>query len=364
MIIGLNLSTLRGHGSSRIGQGVLKGLQHVGGHHRFVAWIPESWRLENSGDIPLHRCKGGIAAKFYTEQIHIRHACQSGNVKHLLSFTDTSIVACPVPHVLMIQNSFLAYPTSEWPTQCTFQFRARMTAINALFALTKPTVKFFSVQTESMKERLSKKWRIQSDKIIVVPSAVVINGAQDPIIEHRTTKPYICVVATPSPQKQYHLLPSILHDLKRGGREIECRITVLPSDVPELVQQAQHLGVLRLFKFLGNTTTTETVDLISHATAMLMPSVLESFGLPYYEALALGCPVVAADRDFAREALGGAGLYASAGSSAEFAIQLSILIGSESTRASHSQAGITRYGAMKLTWNEIALKYLQIMDRL
>jgi glycosyltransferase involved in cell wall biosynthesis len=45
------------------------------------------------------------------------------------------------------------------------------------------------------------------------------------------------------------------------------------------------------------------------ATALVMPSLVETVGLPMLEAMASGIPVIAADRPYAREACGDAALF-------------------------------------------------------
>lgn len=55
----------------------------------------------------------------------------------------------------------------------------------------------------------------------------------------------------------------------------------------------------------------ESISLISHASALVMPSVAEGFGLPIIEALALGTPVVASDLPEIRSWAGGSIRYAS-----------------------------------------------------
>jgi glycosyltransferase involved in cell wall biosynthesis len=92
---------------------------------------------------------------------------------------------------------------------------------------------------------------------------------------------------------------------------------------------------------------TETVSLVSHATALAFPSLAEGFGLPVLEALALGTPVVASDLPEIRSWAGDAIHYASPYEPAEWLEPLlsSATITEERRRAGQELAGAYRWKA-------------------
>lgn len=60
---------------------------------------------------------------------------------------------------------------------------------------------------------------------------------------------------------------------------------------------------------LGFVDEERLITELSHARALLFPSIYEGFGLPALEALALACPVIAADGSALREVCAEAGFY-------------------------------------------------------
>jgi glycosyltransferase involved in cell wall biosynthesis len=75
-------------------------------------------------------------------------------------------------------------------------------------------------------------------------------------------------------------------------------------------RQLDLLGIREKVTFTGALPDRELVSLYSHALALVFPSFYEGFGYPPLEAMACGCPVVAADIPPLRETCGNAAVYA------------------------------------------------------
>ena len=50
-------------------------------------------------------------------------------------------------------------------------------------------------------------------------------------------------------------------------------------------------------------------NLYKSSNAMLLPTLIESFGIPYVEAMSLGVPILTSDLDFAHDVCGNAASY-------------------------------------------------------
>jgi glycosyltransferase involved in cell wall biosynthesis len=77
--------------------------------------------------------------------------------------------------------------------------------------------------------------------------------------------------------------------------------------------------------------------------------------------MALSCPVVAADRDFAREACGEAGLYADACDGAALAEHVLALLSSPELWTEMSERSLKRFQQVFRPWNSIAQEYLDLL---
>lgn len=124
--------------------------------------------------------------------------------------------------------------------------------------------------------------------------------------EFGQNRPCFVVLGTIEPRKNHALLLDVWARLatemladdmpvlcivgSRGWRndEVFARLDARPPHVQEL----------------GNLSDAALASLLTQARALLMPSLVEGFGLPPGEALALGCPVIASDLDVYREVFG------------------------------------------------------------
>lgn len=119
---------------------------------------------------------------------------------------------------------------------------------------------------------------------------------------------------------------------------------------PTLTDEERTLLQARLgarWREFGPVSTADLRRLYSSAFAFIFPSDYEGFGLPILEAMACGCPVVAAGLSSLPEIGGNAAYYAESQSGESYAKALSAL-GSAAVREESVRGGIAR--AAKFDW--------------
>jgi glycosyltransferase involved in cell wall biosynthesis len=105
-------------------------------------------------------------------------------------------------------------------------------------------------------------------------------------------------------------------------------------------------------QFAGWVTDPELVGLMINAGALAFPSLTEGFGLPPLEAMALGCPVVAAPFGALPEVCGKAALYADPFDPDEWSLKIRTVLDDEAVRQSLISAGRRQAGIF--TWKQAA----------
>lgn len=365
MRIGFNMAALRGYGSSAVGRALWREFARLGEGDELVAWVAESWLADArsvGGRAKLYGARGGVLGKLWTENVLLRGGLVRHRIDKLFSLGDTSLPLTRLPHLLLVQLAYLAVPASKWGFEVSRAFRARMRLIELNFAAVLPTVHHLTVQTEFVKRGLSERWGIAPERITVVPSSV------EPWLRElshapSSDDPYICYVASASPHKNHTLLAQLMARLVRRHPGLRCRLTVHREEVPALIEQARALNVLNAFTFEPGLSHRAAIEMTRGAVAAVIPSKLESFGLPYYEAMAVGCPVVAADLPFAREACGAAGLYAHPDDADAFAEHVEHLLEHDVAKR-QSDAVRERFNSVYLPWADVGRAYWRILETL
>ena len=123
-------------------------------------------------------------------------------------------------------------------------------------------------------------------------------------------RPYFVCVGSIRPHKNLRnllaafalVLDQTPHDLIIVGRKDGFR-----TREGDLAQLLAPLGAR--VRFLGAVDESALLQLVAGAQALVFPSMYEGFGLPALEAMAAGCPVIAADNSALPEVCGAAARY-------------------------------------------------------
>jgi glycosyltransferase involved in cell wall biosynthesis len=124
---------------------------------------------------------------------------------------------------------------------------------------------------------------------------------------------------------------------------------------------ATSLGLARAVTIPGFVESADLEGLYAAATAFVLPSLVEGFGLPVLEAMARGLPVACTRDSAPGEIAGDAGLLLDPTSEAEIAAATVRLLSDEELRNRLSEAGRARAGAY--TWERCADETLDVYRR-
>ena len=171
------------------------------------------------------------------------------------------------------------------------------------------------VPNEAGRGQVMRYWRIEEDRFLCLahptPDFALDAGARpivsrDVVDRHGVGERYLLYPAQFWAHKNHATLFEGL-GLLADDYELVC----VGSDKGQLEHQralSRELGVDGRVHFLGFVSTTELIALYQHAHALTYLSLFGPENLPPLEAMALGCPVVAADVPGAREQMGDAAL--------------------------------------------------------
>jgi glycosyltransferase involved in cell wall biosynthesis len=134
---------------------------------------------------------------------------------------------------------------------------------------------------------------------------------------------------------------------------------VFHSSFATIKRQVEELGIADRVVFTGYLPDEELVVLLNLSTVLVLPSLMEGFGLPAIEAAACGCPVIATTASPLPTLLGDGGLYIDPAKPEELDAALARVLESEPLRRRMREAGIT--AARRLTWDAAARQLIHLL---
>jgi glycosyltransferase involved in cell wall biosynthesis len=132
------------------------------------------------------------------------------------------------------------------------------------------------------------------------------------------------------------------------------------SEFWAIASQVEKLGLRDRVVFTGYMPDEELVVLLNMASVLVLPSLMEGFGLPAVEAAACGCPVIATTASPLPGLLGGGGIYIHP-DEAGIAAALEVVLSSAETRRCMGERG--RVAAANLTWDRAAQQMIEVIRK-
>jgi glycosyltransferase involved in cell wall biosynthesis len=126
-------------------------------------------------------------------------------------------------------------------------------------------------------------------------------------------------------------------------------------------KQVEEHGIADRVIFTGYLPDEELVVLLNLSTVLVLPSLMEGFGLPAVEAAACGCPVIATTASPLPTLLGDGGLYIDPAKHEDLELALARVLKSESLRRQMHEAGLE--AACQLTWEAAARQMMNLIQK-
>lgn len=244
---------------------------------------------------------------------------------------------------------YLIYPNHFSPTK--LQYLERMVPRSTRAA------RLILTPSEFTRLTVIERMHVAPRAVRVIPHGIAPAVGRDAIEDVRAryalTGPFFLYPAITYPHKNHLVLvdafAAVLKDhpdlmlVLTGGRG--------PAEA-ELSRRVQTLGIESQVKRLGYISEDDLNSLYLEATAMTFPSRYEGFGAPVLEAMARGCPVIAADATALPEVVGRAGRLVAPDDVEGWTGAMKELIVDDELRGSLAAAGLGR--ARDFTWSRAA----------
>jgi glycosyltransferase involved in cell wall biosynthesis len=329
MLVAIDAVGIRGYGGAAILNELLRWLPHVRPEWRWHVFLLER-KLREFDDPPVpatvtieHTELGhtGIGRLSWIVR-EVPKRLQQLRADVVFSFANIGASRPRVPQVLYY-HQHLAVSDSARELLAPLA-RLRMRFLRFCLAKASRATRAIIVQTPSMKTALAQVRRGIDQKVHVIPGGYR-TASNCPVIRSEkkeltdcTTGPLLTYVAQPVPHKNHvaivRAMPQILRECPAAKLLLTLESSLARNEVGfdvvrDIRRLAQRLGVTGSIIFAGVLTPDEVDYTLRKSTLLAFPSLSESFGLPMVEAMAVGCPIAAADLPYAHDVAGPAGAY-------------------------------------------------------
>ena len=317
----LNAANVTGRGASVLVANLLPELYRALPSAEFVTVIPDTPALvaaaaaPNARLISRPRRRGSLNAVQRLIDLHfaLPRLVAASRADVCLTLGDLGPAGLRCAHVIFLHNPLFVYSPRElhghgWsPTKRRYQITQ--------FRRSLGSARRVIVQTPVMRSRLARGYGLSESAIEVIPQPVPGHVARSTGGAGRSplagcAKPTrLLFLAAYYPHKNHAVLPAVVRELRARGLAAQVQIFVTLGDEAPAALRAELADCGDVITDLGRLDAAGVGDALRDASALFLPTLVESYGLIYLEAMACGTPVLTSDRDFAHWMCDGAARY-------------------------------------------------------
>jgi glycosyltransferase involved in cell wall biosynthesis len=146
----------------------------------------------------------------------------------------------------------------------------------------------------------------------------------------------------------------------KGIHDPELRLVLSGAEDAGIAHRVAKAGITSRVLFAGNLPDSEMPSLYRGAIALVLPSLVEGFGLPLVEAMASGTPVIAASTTSIPEVVGDAAILFDPLDTDEMRHAMELVLNSGQLRAKLRALGLIR--AKHFSWDRVARTVAEVLE--
>lgn len=260
----------------------------------------------------------------------LKHACLAEATHGLVSLN--ALGSPGVPMVVLFQQQLMFAPAAV--RLMPLPFRARLAVLRRMAERACRRARLVVAQAPHVATSLVDQFGVERHRVrVVMPDVHWPAGVPGSVSPSWFDEPSLLYIGTDRPYKSLDTLISALAVLRARRPRLQLAVT-LPADHP-----ASRVAGVRC---LGTLPREAIRTVLQQATALLMPSLAETLGLPLLEALDVGCPIAAANLPYARDVCGNAAIYFEPRSVSSCVAACEALLSEQGLTARLSEAGRAR----------------------
>lgn len=217
------------------------------------------------------------------------------------------------PYIVTVHDLILHhFPTGDASTLPWFFYNAKLQAYKIVLYEAVRKAKHILTVSKATRDELLDHLPITKEKITITYEG--IDASITSVANHKAPlqPPYFLHVGNVYPHKNIERLLTVFRQLSKEKKHM--KLVLVGKEDYFWKRYRKKITEMQLDKdiiFIGHVSDKELAVLYNNAEALIIPSLMEGFGLPAVEAMAHGCLVIASDIPSLKEICGDAALYMS-----------------------------------------------------
>jgi hypothetical protein len=313
----LNASNLRHGGGKTVALQLINGLapqRQADKLYVLAPDTPEYAELAKHSNVSLLPVHDKFHHSWLTKLMHMHSEfpkwCERLQIDKVISLGNAAFPSKGRPHLVYIQLPHLVY--HESPAWKTMDIRSFLTnsLMDQYVAYHLRYASSYAVQTEVMRDRFNKRFKLSKENIYILPNAAIDHEDVHPKPLPLPTQPLkLLFLSSYYSHKNFECLPRVVELLEQRSVPVEITLTISSE---EAAGAAKVLGTLSAYKTIRNIGPVALKDIgrvVDEHHGVFLPSLMESFSGVYAEALLHRRHIFTSHYDFATEMLGEAAFY-------------------------------------------------------
>ena len=381
MKILLNAINAIGTGAAVVVRNILETIPLITKKDSFVAVLPAGYGYENISNsknflvklvpIPKNRVISRIRDIYFA----IPAYCVQYNIDICFTLGDIGPTKLQIPQVVLLHQPYITYHLPEIENKYPIYEKLKIKYIRWQFGRMTQNLSAIFVQTPVMAKRLKNRYNLPSRIIHTIPQAIPqhiiqYNYDEEELLDLRmlsAKKKYrLLFLAAGYEHKNHSILPALVRELRCRGlnKDVHIFVTLNPS---ASWYESKLIAMLSPYSDcvtnLGRLSMNDVSRAYMTASALFIPTFLETFGLIYLEAMVYGKPILTSDRDFARWMCGDNAIYFDPKESKSIANAIERLINDEYHKGSEKIIK-QRLNEFPSSWRIVSKQYLEIIKKI
>jgi len=267
--------------------------------------LPSNMRVQRVRRIRIHEL-----SRMWDIYIGLVHICKSIRPDVCLTLGDIGPIDLPLPHVVYLHQPYLVYSEPDLNKALPWLERIKLHYQRWHFGRSVKNAEAVIVQTPVMADRLINLFDVDPQKVNVVRPALPSHVQTLRNGKHRAYSPMLALpsrmrllfLATYYAHKNHAILPALISELRHRRLEDKVHFFLTLDGNRRRAESAllQRLASDQdMVTNLGRLRPEDVGPALYTADVLFMPTLVETFGLIYLEAIAAGKPILTSDRDFA-----------------------------------------------------------------